>query len=233
MVGSASEAVPRETSGIREDRHGGCAPVSDEEVPSVATSQEADPPICVSCPSTCTSDSLPNLSDPDSSPAWTLDWRCPCRCLKEPVLRARAENLRSMLLSMSRDHRKQSVWVALCKLYRPGEPLQFNLFGHHVCRRSWYRAMATGSSGLQKMQKSLLAGALGPPQDARCGNIIISKHPERHHDVDRFFIGVGQRLPKIFRMNVATRRPAAAASATQFWALARQSQAVGPSIMPT
>ena len=44
MVGSASEAVPRETLGIREDRHGGCAPVSDEEVPSVATSQEADPP---------------------------------------------------------------------------------------------------------------------------------------------------------------------------------------------
>ena len=43
MVGSASEAVPRETSGIREDRHGGCAPVSDEEVPSVATSQEVDP----------------------------------------------------------------------------------------------------------------------------------------------------------------------------------------------
>ena len=173
MVGSASEAVPRETSGIREDRHGGCAPVSDEEVPSVATSQEVDPPICVSCPSTCTSDSLPSLSDPDSSLAWTLDWRCPCRCLKELVLRARAENFRLMLLSISRDHRKQSVWVALCKLYRPREPLQFNLFGHHVCRRSWYRAMATGSSGLQKMQTSLLAGALGPPQDARCGNIII------------------------------------------------------------
>ena len=44
MVGSASEVVPRETSGIREDRHGGCAPVSDEEAPSVATNQEADPP---------------------------------------------------------------------------------------------------------------------------------------------------------------------------------------------
>ena len=149
-------------------------------------------------------------------------------------MRTRAENLRPMLLSMSRDHRKQSVWVALCKLYRPREPLQFNLFGHHVCRRSWYRAMATGSSGLQKMQQSLLAGALGPPQDARCGNIIISKHPERRHDVDRFlFFGVGQRLPNIFRMNIATCRPAVAASTTQFWTLTRQPQAVGPSIMPT
>ena len=150
-------------------------------------------------------------------------------------LRARAENLRSMFLSMSRGHRTQNVWVALCKLYRPGEPLQLNLFGHHVCRRSWYRAMATGSSGLQNMQKSLLASALGPPQAARWGNIIISKHPERLHDVDRvvFFIGVGQRLPKILRMNVATRRPAAAASATQFWTLTCQSQAVGPSIVPT
>ena len=130
MVGSATEVVPRETSGIREDRHGGCAPVSDEAVPSVATIQEVDPPICCSCPSTCTSDSLSSLSDPDSSLAWTVDWRCSRRCLKELVSRARAEDLRSMLLSMSQDHRKQSVWVALCKLYRPGKPLQFNLFGH-------------------------------------------------------------------------------------------------------
>ena len=44
-----------------------------------------------------------------------------------------------------------------------------------------------GLLACKKMQKSLLAGALGPPQDARCGNIIISKHPERLHDVDRFF----------------------------------------------
>ena len=43
MVGSASEAAPRETSGS-EGCHGGCAPVSDEEVPSVATSEEAYPP---------------------------------------------------------------------------------------------------------------------------------------------------------------------------------------------
>ena len=138
--------------------------------------------------SICTSDSLPNLSDPDTSPAWTLDWRCPCRCLKEPVLRARAENLRSMLLSMSRDHRKQSVWVELCKLPRPGEPLcettcsDITYVGDHGIEL-WPR----GLLACKRCNKSLLAGALGPPQDARCGNIIISKHPERHHDVDRFF----------------------------------------------
>ena len=148
MVGSASEAVPRETSGIREDRHGGCAPVSDEEVPSVATSQEVDPPMCVSCPSTCTSDALPSLSDPDSSLAWTLDWRCPRRCPTEPVLRARAENLRSMLLSMSRDHRQQSVWVALCKLYLPGEP-----FCDSTCSGIAY----VGDHGIELWPRGLLA----------------------------------------------------------------------------
>ena len=60
--------VPREASGS-EDRHGGFAPVSDEDVPSVATSLDADTQISVSSASTGSSESLPNVSEPDASPA--------------------------------------------------------------------------------------------------------------------------------------------------------------------
>ena len=41
MVGSALVAVPRDAAGI-EGRHDGCAPFWDDNVPSVATSRDAD-----------------------------------------------------------------------------------------------------------------------------------------------------------------------------------------------
>ena len=91
MNGSMPVGVPQpETLGIV-DCHGGCAPFLDYGVPSLASSRAADLHIAISSASTGSSESLPNISDPDTFPAWTLGWRCPCQCLKKPMLRAQTE----------------------------------------------------------------------------------------------------------------------------------------------
>ena len=126
MDGSVSVVVPQEALGTVVC-HGGCARFLDDGAPSVATSRDADLQILMSSASAGSSESLPSISDPDTSIAWTLDWRCPCQCLKEPMLRARAENLRSTLKLLSRDGRRQSVWAELGQLHEQGR-LRFSLF---------------------------------------------------------------------------------------------------------
>ena len=76
MVGSASAAVPQEASGI-EDCHGGCAPFLDDDVPSVATSRDADFQKSMSSASTGSSESLPSISDPDTSPCMDAGFALP------------------------------------------------------------------------------------------------------------------------------------------------------------
>ena len=47
--------------------HGSCAPFLDDGVPSLASSRDADLQISISSASTGSSESLPSISDPDTS----------------------------------------------------------------------------------------------------------------------------------------------------------------------
>ena len=170
IVGLAPVVVPREALGSVDRR--GRAPVSDEDLSSVAASLDVDAQVSVSSASADTSESLTSVSDPDACPAWALEWRCSCYLLKELALRARAASLRSTLRSLSRDHRRQHVWAELCKLHEPRRRPRFALFPRSsIRRRSWRRAMAVGQTALEAMQRSLMEGAFGPPANARRMNI--------------------------------------------------------------
>ena len=73
------------------------------------------------------------------------------------------------------------------------------LFGLKVCRRSWCRTMAIGTSTLVAFRKSVADGMLAPPQDGRQGLCLPRCLDDKAKDVDQFICwcwsDVAQNLP--------------------------------------
>ena len=160
---------------------------TDSDLPSLGTVSSA-----VLGESESASESLPSYDDVDVHLGGSMvksAWSCACQCLSDPDIRSRAESLRTKLRAMSREARKLHVWTELKKIYVERAPRQrqtYLLCGLKVCRRSWCRTMAIGSSALRAFQKSIADGMLAPLQDGRQGQRLPRCPDDKSKDVDQF-----------------------------------------------
>ena len=77
LDGSTSVVVPKQEALGVVDCHGGCAPFLDDDVPSLVSSRDADLHIAISSAPMGSSESLPNISDPDIPPCMDAGFALP------------------------------------------------------------------------------------------------------------------------------------------------------------